>query len=142
MRYSRWTLRSAVAVTAGLAVAAGLPAGLAAAQSNAGGPMVKLVVAQKNVNVPRFGKRVFLDSGVYVTAVGSPLQFDVQRANYAKPITITQVFRAPGGQITKRPLPAWTLAKNWSGLRRFFRMTVKNLAGKTSCLECQLVLPE
>jgi len=117
-------------VTAGLAVAAGLPAGLAAAQSNAGGPMVKLVVAQKNVNVPRFGKRVFLDTGVYVTAVGSPLQFDVQRASYAKPITITQIIRGPGGQITRRPLPNWAVSRNWVGLHRFFRMTVKNLSGK------------
>ena len=130
MKFSRWTLRSAVAVTAGLAVAAGLPAGLAAAQSKAGGPMVKLVVAQKSVNVPLYGKRVYLDTGVYVTAVGSPLQFDVQRASYAKPITITQLIRGPGGQVTRRPLPAWTLARNWSGLHRFFRMTVKNLSGK------------
>ncbi len=130
MKYSRWTLRSAAAVTAGLAVAAGLPAGLAAAQSTASGPMVKLVVAQKNVNVPRYGKRVFLDAGVYVTAVGSPLQFDVQRASYAKPITITQIIRGPGGQVTRRPLPDWAVAKNWNGLHRFFRMTVKNLSGK------------
>ena len=130
MKSSRWTLRSAAVVTAGLAVAAGLPAGLAAAQSNASGPMVKLVVAQKTVNVPRYGKRVFLDAGVYVTAVGSPLQFDVQRASYAKPITITQIIRGPGGQITRRPLPGWTVAKNWAGLHRFFRMTVQNLSGK------------
>ncbi len=130
MKYSRWTLRSAAAVTTGLAVAAALPAGLAAAQSTAGGPMVKLIVAQKSVDVPRFGKRVFLDAGVYVTAVGSPLQFNVQRASYAKPITITQIIRGPGGQVTRRPLPDWAVARNWNGLRRFFRMTVRNMSGK------------
>jgi hypothetical protein len=44
MKNSRWALGFAAATAAGLAVAAGLPAGLASAQgqSSAGGPMVKL----------------------------------------------------------------------------------------------------
>jgi hypothetical protein len=65
---------ASLAATAGLAVVAGLPAGLASAQSSsgAGGPMAKLIVAQRSINVPRYGKRAYIDPGVYVVAVGSP----------------------------------------------------------------------
>ncbi len=131
MKNSRWALRSAIATAAGLAVAAGLPAGLASAQGNSSdvAPMVKLVVAQKSINVPRFGRRVFLDPGVYVTAVGSALQFNVRRASYAKPLTNTQILRGPGGAPIRRPLPDWTV-QSWQGLHRFIRITVRNTAGK------------
>jgi hypothetical protein len=134
MNSSRWALRSADVTAVGLAAATGLPAGLASAQASAGapsasGPMVKLIVAQKHVNVPRYGKRVFIDPGVYVTAVGAPLQFNVRRANYASPLTNTQIIHLRGGGTVKRPLPNWTV-KRWAGLHRFLRVTVKNSAGK------------
>lgn len=131
MKNSRWTLRSAVATAAGLAVAAGLPAGLASAQgkSSAARPMVKLIAAQRSINVPLFGNRAYIDPGVYVVAVGSALQFDVRRANYAKPLTGTQIIRLPGRAAVRRPLPHWTV-KSWAGLFRFIRITVRNTAGK------------
>src|SRR5258706_9128516 len=98
MKNSRWALRSAIATAAGLAVAAGLPAGLASAQGNSSdvAPMVKLVVAQKSINVPRFGRRVFLDPGVYVTAVGSAPQVNVRPASRATPPTQPQNLRGRG----------------------------------------------
>jgi len=132
MRNSRWALRSAVVTAVGLAGATGLPAGLASAQvgaSGTGGPMVKLILAQKAINVPRFGKKVFIDTGAYVVAVGGPLRFNVQRASYAKPITNTQIISLPGGGTTRRPLPDRTV-KNWDGLHRFVRITVRNSSGK------------
>ncbi len=130
MKSSRWALRSAVITAVGLTAATGLPAGLASAQPSASGPMVKLIVAQKSIKVPRYGKRVYIDPGVYVTAVGTPLRFNVQRASYAKPITNTQIIRVPGGPTITRHLPDWTVAKNWQGLHRFLRVTVRNSAGK------------
>ena len=132
MKNSRWALRSAVVTAVGLAAATGLPAGFASAQTSASrtsGPMVQLIVAQKSINVPRYGKRVFNDPGVYVTAVGTQLRFNVQRASYAKPITTTQIIRVPGGGTIVRPLPDWTV-KSWAGLHRFIRVTVRNSAGK------------
>ena len=132
MKNSRWALRSAVVTAVGLAAATGLPAGLASAQTSASGPsgpMVKLLVAQKSINVPRFGKRAFIDPGVYVTAVGAPLQFNVQRASYAQPITNTQIIHVPGGATIRRPLPDWTV-QGWRGLHRFIRVTIRNSAGK------------
>ncbi|HEX9066428.1 MAG TPA: hypothetical protein VF843_15070 [Streptosporangiaceae bacterium] len=130
MNNSRWTLRSAAVAVAGLAAAVGLPAGLAPAQAAAAhsAPELKLVVAQRTVNVPRYGKVVYIDPGVYVTAVGTALQFDVARAGYGKPITITQIIRS-GGPVTQRPVPRKMLA-GWRGLRRFMRITVRNGAGK------------
>ena len=130
MNNSRWALRSAVVAVAGMAAVAGLPAGLASAQATAAhsGPELKLVAAERTVNVPRYGKRVYIDPGVYVTAVGSPLQFDVARAGYGKPITGTQIISTAHGTVD-RPLPRKMMA-GWRGLRRFLRITVKNTAGK------------
>jgi hypothetical protein len=52
----------------------------------------------------------------------------VQRASYAKPITITQVIQTPTGTV-RRPLPGWA-HQGWMGLRRFLRLTITNTAGK------------
>lgn len=122
----RWT-----AAASGLVLATTLSPGLASAQPAAIGPTVKLVEAQRNITVPQFGKNfIFLDPGVYVAAFGSQLRFDVSRASYAKPLTITQVIHVPGAGTEYRPLPSWTL-NGWNGLRRFLRVTVKNSSGKT-----------
>lgn len=130
MNNSRWTLRSAAVAVAGLAAAAGLPAGLASAQAPAAhsGPQLKLVVAQRTVNVPRYGKQVYIDPGVYFTAVGSPLQFDVARAGYGQPIRISQIIRA-AGHVSVRPVPRKML-DGWRGLATFMRITVRNSSGK------------
>ncbi len=129
MNHSRWTLRYAAVAAAGMAAVAMLPGGSAAAQSTATGPTVKLITAQRQINVPRFGKFVFMDPGVYVVAVGSALRFDVRRTSYAKAITATEIIKGAGGQITKRPVPRREF-EGWRGLRRFLRLTIRNSAGK------------
>jgi hypothetical protein len=91
--------------------------------------MVKLIVAQKTINVPRFGKRAFIDTGAYVVAVGSPLRFNVRRAGYANPITNTQIISLPGGGTVRRRLPDRSV-KSWDGLHRFVRIAVRNSSGK------------
>ena len=78
--------------------------------------------------------RVFLDPGIWVSALGSPLEFDVQRASYAKPLTITQIIRPPYGGIVRRPLPA-SILDGWNGLRGFTVLTVRNSAGKVVLTE-------
>jgi hypothetical protein len=113
---------------AGLAALATLPGGTAAAQSGPGGPTVKLITAQRFVEVPKFGRFAYLDPGIYVVAVGSALQFDVQRANYATAITADQVISGANGQVT-RPVPRQWF-EGWQGLRDFLRITIKNSAGK------------
>jgi hypothetical protein len=109
------------------AVLAG-PALANASASTVAGPTLKLTVAQNSITVPSFRGRVFLDPGIYLTSLGSPLQFDVQRASYTKPITISQVIYQPGGGTTTRPLPAAVL-DGFYGLRDFVSLSVANAAG-------------
>jgi hypothetical protein len=128
-RTVRWL---AAGAGAGLVLAATLPAGpgMAAARTGTAGPQIRMIAAQKSIRVPRYGSQVFIDPGIYLATYGSALEFDVSRASYSVPVTISQVIRQPGGGTTARPLPAWVL-RGWSGLRRFFRLTITNSAGKT-----------
>lgn len=130
MKFTKPQLRL-VAATAGLAMVAALPAGLATAQPEQHnlGPTIKLIVAQKNISTPQFGKFVFLDPGVYVAAFGSRLQFDVQRAGYSKPLKITEVINSRTHGTILRPLPSWVI-NGWNGLARFVRLTIRNSHGK------------
>src|SRR5215471_12418278 len=124
-------LRTTAAAGLASAVVAATLAGpaLAGTQAAAQGPVVKLVVAQNSITLSSFRGRVFLDPGVYVASLGSALQFDVQRASYTKPITLTQVINRPGGGITTRSLPS-SLLDGFNGLRDFLRLSVANTAGK------------
>ncbi|MGN6175477.1 MAG: hypothetical protein ACTHPS_21390 [Streptosporangiaceae bacterium] len=93
------------------------------------GPRVKLITAQNSITAQRFGRRVFLDPGIYVASLGSALEFDVQRASYSQPLTITQVIHLPDGSTQSIPLPA-TVLNGWSGLRKFLHVKVTNSSGK------------
>jgi hypothetical protein len=127
MRLSRWSLPGVAVAVAGLAVAApGLP--VASAASSAG-PVVTLEAAQHSVTVDSTQGYVDMDPGIWVASLGSALQFDVRRASYTRPVTITQVIHPPRGRATARPLPA-TVLDGWNGLKHFIRMTVRNAAGR------------
>jgi hypothetical protein len=117
-----------------MVVAAAALAGTAAAsavgtQAAAPGPVVKLVVAQSSVTLPSVRGRVYLDPGVYAASLGSALQFDLRRASYTKPITLTQVIYRPGGGTTTRSLPR-SLLDGFNGLRDFLRLSVADTAGR------------
>jgi hypothetical protein len=124
---------AAVATVLG-AGAAGAPALGAATTATAvpaaaaAGPTIKLIVAQKSISADRFGSQVFVDPGIWVASLGSSFRLNVQRAKYAKPITVTQVITTARGTQDRR-LPNWTAA-GWNGLRDFVRLTVRNKAGK------------
>ena len=123
-------LRTTAAAGLTSAVVAATLAGpaLAGTQGATQGPVVKLVVAQNSITLSSFRGRVFLDPGVYVASLGSALQFDVRRASYTKPITLTQVLYRPGGGTSTRSLPSSLLA-GFNGLRDFLRLSVANTAG-------------
>ncbi len=120
----------AVAATAlaATALAATAPLRAMAAQAGAPGPSVHLIAAQKTVTLQRFGRFVYFDPGIYVESLGSPLQFDVQRASYTKPVTISEIIHLPGGGTEVRPLPASVL-DGLAGLKRFVHLTVTNSKG-------------
>jgi hypothetical protein len=117
---------------AGLAIATLASAGSATAAQATGspaGPAIKLIAAQHNITAPRFGNQVFVDPGIWVASLGAPLQFDVDRASYTNPLTITQIISGPGLPSQARPLPASVL-DGWNGLKNFITLTVRNKAGK------------
>ena len=88
-----------------------------------------MIAAQNSITAQRFGHYVYLDPGIYVAALGSALEFDVQRASYSQPRTITQVIHLPDGSTQTVALPATVLA-GWSGLRKFLHLKVTNSSGK------------
>ena len=141
MKSPRWRLRYAAIAVAGCTVAATAPFGATLAQAGAPGPSVHLVAAQNTITVPRFGHDVFLDPGIYVESLGSALQFNVQRASYAKPVTIRQVIHLPGGGTKFRSLPA-SLLDGLSGLRNFVRLKVRNSKGKVVAAERSTFCPD
>jgi hypothetical protein len=130
MRFTRWNRPSTVLAAAGLALAAIVVPGLpTASAARLPGPVVKLEAAQRSITLEGFRGKVFLDPGVWESALGSPLQFDVQRAAYTRPITITQVIHPPFGGTIRRPLPASVLA-GWNGLKNFVVLQARNSAGQ------------
>ena len=141
MKRSRWRLRYAAIAVAGCTMAATAPFGATMAQAGTPGPSVRLIAAQNTITVERFGHRVFLDPGVYVESLGSPLQFNVQRASYAKPITIAQVIHLPGGGTEVRPFPASVL-DGLNGLKNFVHITVKNSQGTVKASQRATFCPD
>src|SRR6516165_12088546 len=134
MRFTKWPRRGVLAV-AGLTVAAiAIPGVPAVSAAKVPGPVLKLEVTQRSLTVYGFHGQVFLDPGIWVAALGSPLEFHVQRASYTKPITITQIIHPPYGGIVRRPLPA-SILDGFNGLRRFTVLTVRNSAGQVVATE-------
>jgi Lysyl oxidase len=141
MKRPRFRLGYAVIAVAGCTVAATAPFGASLAQAGAPGPSVHLIAAQNTITVPRFGREVFLDPGIYVESLGSALQFNVQRVSYAKPVTITQAIRLPGGGTEFRSLPA-SLLDGLAGLRDFLRVSVTNAKGKVVAAQRATFCPD
>jgi hypothetical protein len=117
----------AAATTTGVAAAPGLPA----AAGQLPRPVVKLEAAQHDITVQAAGGGAFvdMDPAIWVASLGVALQFDVRRASYTKPVTITQVIHLPGGPTMTRALPG-SLLDGWNGLKDFVKMTVRNSKGK------------
>jgi hypothetical protein len=140
-RPRRGLRRAAAAGFASVAAAATLAApALAGTQTGTQGPTVQLTAAQTSITTSSFRGQVFLDPGIYVTSLGSPLQFNVQRASYTKPVTINQVIYLPGGGTTTRALPGSVL-DGFNGLRNFATLTVADSAGNVVATSRQIFCP-
>ena len=130
MRFTRGNLRRCAVAAASLAVVAiAVPVLPAASAAKAPGPTLRLEVAQTSFKAFSFHGRVSFDPEIWMAALGSPLQFDVQRAGYTKPLTLTQIIHPPYGGVVRRPLPS-SLLDHWYGLTRFATLTIRNSAGQ------------
>ncbi len=131
MTRARLRLRAAAVAVAGLtAVSVTAPGLPGAAASTPAGPQLKLIPAQNSVKLPRFGHVVFMDPGIWTASLGSALEFDVQRASYTSPLTLTQIIHLPGGGVQQVPFPATLIGRVPSQLRRFLQITVATTRGK------------
>src|SRR5580693_2484485 len=130
MKRTGWQARWAAIAAASLAAAAVCGPVAAASATPAPGPRIKMVAAQNNITVPRYGRQVYLDPGIWVASLGSAFQLDLQRPDYSTPMTVTQVVDLPGGGTQQVPWPASVVGTVPSALKDFVRMTVSNSAGK------------
>jgi hypothetical protein len=130
---SRWTVLAAAGLTA--AAMSGAGPGAVAGAASASGPQVKLIAAQKSITVPRYGRQVYLDPGIWVASLGSAFQLDLQRADYSTPMTVTQVVHLPGGGIQRVPWPSSVVGTIPDALKKFVQLTVTNSGGKVVASE-------
>jgi hypothetical protein len=131
MTGARLRLRTAAIAVAGLTAASVTVPGLTgAAASTPPGPQLKLIPAQNSITVPRYGRTVYLDPGIWTASLGAALEFDVQRPDLASPLTLTQIIHLPGGGVQQVPFPATLIGRVPSQLRRFLQITVATTKGK------------
>ena len=130
---SRWTALAAAGLTA--AAMSGAGPGAVAGAASASGPQVKLIAAQKSITVPRYGRQVYLDPGIWVASLGSAFQLDLQRADYSTPMTVTQVVHLPGGGTQQIPWPSSVVGTIPGALKKFVNLTVTNSRGKAVASE-------
>lgn len=88
---------------------------------------LKLFTASDEVTLTKFGRRVFLDLGAWITPVGGSLEFWVSRADYDSPVTIRQV--DPETKETVRELPSDVLADSWFGFADFLSISLTDAEG-------------
>lgn len=132
MRRPGWDRPGAALAGVGLAVAlVAAPASPMAAAGQIAGPVLRLEAAQHSITLDSSRGKVYLDPSVWVAVRKSPLQFDVQRASYTRPFTITQIIHVPGGGVVRRPLPSKVVQWN-GGLRNFLTLTARDSAGKVA----------
>ena len=130
MRLTPRTLHLSIPAVAGLVLAAVAVPGLpTASAARVPGPVLRLEAAQRGITLDSFGGKVFPDPGIWIAALGSPLQFDLRRQPYSSPITIAQIIHPPFGGTIRRPLPS-RLLDGWNGLKDFIALTIRNSSGR------------
>jgi hypothetical protein len=129
-RLKRPGLAALASLTVVAAVAGAAPGAGAAPAAAPGKPQLKLIAASNSVTLTRYewAEGVSLQLGTYVSVDNAPLEFQVTRKSYKDPIVAKQILR--DGKTTKtKTLPAGTV-DDFSGLKGFLEISVKNAAGE------------
>ncbi|KUL29253.1 lysyl oxidase family protein [Actinoplanes awajinensis] len=120
------------AVVAGATTLVLLGSGIGVAQAAPAPGAISLVAATKSVIAERYvgdeGSGIYLDLGVNVIAGKSPLEIRTTRTSYQSKIVARQIV-TKNGKKTAVKLPAGSVS-DFSGLRNFTTITIKNSAGK------------
>ncbi|WP_084597321.1 lysyl oxidase family protein [Nocardioides aequoreus] len=107
----------------GTASAAGAPTEVAAPSA---APAVSLLRATRQTTAPLYDGRAYVELGVHVVAGDDPFEVRVTRPSYRDKLRATVSDAA-----AVRALPRGFVKEDFSGLRRFFRLTVVDRAGST-----------
>ena len=105
------------------------PWGPSAAGRPAAGPRLRLIAVQHRIDIPKYGKQVVVDPGIWVGALGRALRIDAGRASYTRPVTLSQVITTASGATRTRRMPGWMNAGS-GRLRDFGRVTVRDSRGR------------
>ena len=119
----------ATGVAAGAPALGSVTAGRPAVGRPAAGPRLRLIVAQHQIDLPRFGHQVVVDPGIWVGALGRALRIDAGRVSYTRPVTLSQIITTASGATRTRRMPGWMNAGS-GRLRDFGRVTVRNSRGR------------
>ncbi|MGW0845543.1 lysyl oxidase family protein [Streptomyces sp. NPDC002787] len=129
-RLKRPGLAALASLTVVAALAGAAPGAGAAPAATPGKPQLKLIAASNSVTLTRYewDEGVHLQLGTYVSVDNAPLEFQVTRKSYKDPIVAKQILR--DGKTTKtKTLPKGTV-DDFSGLKGFLEISVKNAAGE------------
>ncbi|MFI2351698.1 lysyl oxidase family protein [Streptomyces sp. NPDC019443] len=133
--------RSALAATAAFTVVAGVAGAAPVGKAAESSPKLRLIAASTSVTLDRWEGEsgVYLDLGTYITADGSPLEFNVTRKSYKDPVVAKQIIRE-GKKTRTRTLPAG-LVKDFSGLPGFVQVTLTDGRGKVVAKRTETFCP-
>lgn len=109
----------AILVLAGLAPVAGA--------ANPKPASLKLISSTDHVTLERWGKRVYLDLGLWMTPVGGDLEIWASKPDYQSPVSARQV--DPATRVTLRDIPSELLQDSWGGLKDFATISLTDASG-------------
>ncbi|WP_060883933.1 lysyl oxidase family protein, partial [Streptomyces caniscabiei] len=106
------------------------PGAGAAPAAKPGTPQIKLIAASNSVTLTRseWMGGVSLQLGTYLSVDNAPLELQVTRKSYKDPIVVKQFLR--DGKTTKTKTLPKGVVDDFSGLKGFLEMSIKNAAGE------------
>src|SRR6185437_7618173 len=105
-------------------------------------PEVKLVAPQNDVTLVSRGGVVQMNPGTQVASLGAPLELQVARTRYTKPVEIDQILRTASGGTRERRLPSSLLLNVPHGLPGFIEMTIRDSTGTTVATRSMMFCPD
>jgi hypothetical protein len=93
-------------------------------------PQLRLITAQNDISEQSSGGYVSLDPGIWVASDAAPLEFQIWRTSYTKPLHIEEILHTASGGTEARELPASLIGSVPTGLLNFMNLTVQDSSGK------------
>ena len=97
------------------------------------GPQLRVFSPTSSITEYRYGakQKIYVDSGLWVSASGSTFEVIAHRDSYTTPIVATQIID-PNTSARHVVLPDRVVARHWAGFRNFFNVTVTGPTGNVA----------